>query len=284
MTDWKHDDLAADLAQHLRSEKRMVWTDMQLGPSGSPRPDVYTLEKAYARPLPTAYECKISRSDLRSDTTSGKWQKYLAFAGAVIFAVPEGLCTPADIPAGCGLIVRKAQSWRHVRKATRSAVALPMDACMKLLIDGVGRTIGQRTPSPRRLDLWKEHEAVRLKFGAAVEKAARDLACAESDARVLAEQKRANWERVDREVAAHREYLMGQVKRDMAAFETTKRELLEWLGLPESSHAIAIRRRVAELKRECEADERVAASIETLRRARVSVEAALRQFPASGQA
>ena len=26
---WKHDDLAADLAQHLRSDKRMVWTDIR---------------------------------------------------------------------------------------------------------------------------------------------------------------------------------------------------------------------------------------------------------------
>jgi len=81
---WGHDALAEDLAQHLRSDKRMVWTDMQLGPSGSARPDVFTLDKVYSRPAPTAYECKISRADLRADTTSGKWQKYLQFAGAVI--------------------------------------------------------------------------------------------------------------------------------------------------------------------------------------------------------
>ena len=45
-----HDELAADLAAHLRGERTMVWTDMQLGSSGSVRPDVYTIAKSYVRP------------------------------------------------------------------------------------------------------------------------------------------------------------------------------------------------------------------------------------------
>ena len=65
----KHDELAFNLAMSLRSEKRMVWTDMQLGPSGSARPDVYTLMKSYTQPNPTTYEVKISviRFSLRCD-------------------------------------------------------------------------------------------------------------------------------------------------------------------------------------------------------------------------
>lgn len=259
MTDhgWKHDDLAADLAQHLRSDKRMVWTDMQLGPSGSPRPDVYTLDRSYSKPLPTAYECKISRSDLRSDTTSGKWQKYLQFAGAVVFAVPDGLCTAADIPPSCGLIVRKATTWRHVRKATRNPVSLPMDACMKLLIDGVNRTVTAPAPQPRRVELWREHEAVRRKFGDAVAKAARDLAAAEDDVRLAADARRERWARIEREAAAHRESLIRQAKQQAAEYETAKRELIEWLGLDDGVSVFAIRRRIAELKADCSADERV---------------------------
>jgi hypothetical protein len=259
MTDhgWKHDDLARDLAQHLRSDKRLVWTDMQLGPSGSPRPDVYTLERSYSKPLPTAYECKISRSDLRSDTTSGKWQKYLQYAGAVIFAVPEGLCAPAEIPTGCGLIVRKAQTWRHVRKATRDHVSLPMDACMKLLIDGVGRTIGAQVPQPRRLELWSEHKAVRKKFGEAVALAARDIAAAQETAATAKSTRDEAWKRLDREVAAKREYLISQAQRDAAEFEVVKRELLEWLDIKDVGSAFGVRRHIAKLRSECDADARV---------------------------
>lgn len=254
---WEHDTLASDLAQYLRSDRRMVWTDMQLGPSGSPRPDVYTLEKSYSNPLPTAYEIKISRSDLRSDTTSGKWQKYLDFAGSVIFAVPEGLCTVADIPNGCGLIVRKNATWRHVRKATRQAVSLPMSACMKLLIDGGGRTVGPRVVEPRKISLWTEHEAVRKKFGEAVARAARDLTSASRLTEDLQAQRQAGLERVNREVQAHREYQMTLVKREMAEFEETKREIIEWLGMEGDASAHAVRRRIAEIRASCSADERV---------------------------
>jgi hypothetical protein len=272
---WKHDDLAADLAQHLRSDARMVWTDMQLGPAGSPRPDVYTLERSYSKPLPTAYECKISRSDLRSDTTSGKWQKYLAYAGAVIFAVPDGLCTVNDIPTGCGLIVRKDQTWRHVRKATRQAASLPMDACMKLLIDGVNRSVERHMAKPREVTLWREHEAVRQKFGSAVARAAADLTRAQTEIRDLDAIRREGWIRVDKEVAAHREYKMTEVKREMAVFEEARRDLIAWLELPESSGALSIRRAIDRLKTRCDADERVRSAERSLEDARITINSAL---------
>lgn len=276
MSTWGHDALAADLAQHLRSDKRMVWTDMQLGPSGSPRPDVFTLDRSYSRPLPTAYECKISRSDLRSDTTSGKWQKYLQFAGAVIFAVPDGLCTAADIPVGCGLIVRKDQVWRHVRKATRQAATLPMDACMKLLIDGVSRTVGPTVPQPRKAELWREHEAVRKKFGEAVAHAARDIAGASETAASLKASRAEAFRRLDRDVAQRRELLLEQSRQDAAAFGGIKRELIAWLGLEGEPSAFVVRRRIAELKTECSADARVerveAALSNALRSARAAMQ------------
>lgn len=279
MTAWKHDDLAHDLAQHLRSDKRMVWTDMQLGPSGSPRPDVYTLERSYSRPLPTAYEIKISRSDLRSDTTSGKWQKYLAYAGAVIFAVPDGLCAPADIPSGCGLMVRKGQTWRHVRKATRNTCALPMDACMKLLIDGVGRTVGPRVPQPRSVSLWEEHAAVRKKFGEAVARAARDLAGAQKDITSFNELRAEGYARVDREVSAHKRYAMEQARKEIAEFEAIKRELIEWLEMDVDATSWAVRRKIAAVRSECEVDTRVEQATQHLCAARRALEQALRQIP-----
>lgn len=55
--DWAHDDLAHDLASYLRGmTDRRVWVDMQLGPSGSPRPDVYTIPCSFTRFTPLAYE------------------------------------------------------------------------------------------------------------------------------------------------------------------------------------------------------------------------------------
>lgn len=72
-----HDELARSLADSLRTDSVMTWTDLQMGPSHSARPDVYTLNKSYVSPCPTTYECKISRSDFLSDVTSGKWQAYL---------------------------------------------------------------------------------------------------------------------------------------------------------------------------------------------------------------
>jgi hypothetical protein len=286
MMDWKHDDLAADLAQYLRSSERMVWTDMQLGPSGSPRPDVYTLEKSYSRPQPTAYECKISRSDLRSDTTSGKWQKYLAFAGAVIFAVPEGLCTPADIPPGCGLIVRKAQVWRIARKATRGTVVLPMDACMKLLIDGVNRTVGQNIPQPRHANIWSENKAVRKKFGEAVAVAARDLTRARQMIADEAETRAAMMDRINRDAALYKERMMANAAKEVAEYEAAKRELCDWLGIDHKSSSFVVRRKIVELRSSCSADARVQDAEDRLQRARRSLAHAVSELtpPATSEA
>lgn len=141
MKTWEHDELAADLADFLRqSSEVMAWTDMQMGPSGSRRPDVFTINKSYSRFIPITYEIKISKSDFNSDVKSGKWQEYLKFSAGVYFAVPAGLVTKADIPAQAGLIVRNEDGWRRIRTPTLNKVeTLPHHVWMKLLIDGIDR-------------------------------------------------------------------------------------------------------------------------------------------------
>lgn len=147
---WTHNTLANDLAAHLRSTSdRMVWTDMQIGPSGSPRPDVYTIPKSYSKFRPMAYEVKVSVADFRRDATAGKWQSYLKFSSGVIFAVPRGLLTKADVPPGCGLMVRAPDTeaakggWTNVKGPTLSVTEnLPLEAWMKLIIDGLTRQRG----------------------------------------------------------------------------------------------------------------------------------------------
>lgn len=132
---WNHDALAADLAGHLRhGGERLTWLNISLGGLNSARPDVFSMRQfSYARPEFISYEIKVSESDLRSDLTSGKWQKYLEFSQGVTFAVPQGLFGIKDIPRECGIIIRGEKAWRHTRKPVLKAAELPTDAAIKLI-------------------------------------------------------------------------------------------------------------------------------------------------------
>lgn len=138
---WNHDALAHDLAAHLRGmTDRRVWVDMQLGPSGSTRPDVYTIPCSFTRFTPLAYECKVSMSDFRADVTKGKYTDYLGYASGVIFACPSGLLRKDDIPAGAGLMTRGEEGWRTVKAPALSKCPdLPRSLWLKLLMDGERR-------------------------------------------------------------------------------------------------------------------------------------------------
>lgn len=271
---WKHDELLEDLAGYLRAPDRMVWCDMQLGPSGSPRPDVFTIQKSYSKPLPAAFEIKVSRSDLRSDTTSGKWQSYLQFAGSVTFAVPDGLCTVADIPDSCGLIVRKNAVWRYVRKPTVQKVEISFSACMKLLIDGVSRVSVRRDPVPRRVSEWSENASVRKKFGAAVEQAARDLMRAEKQTADLKGIYRREMERVTELANAEKARLMSLAQEEAAKAAGCKADLCRLLGIEANSSAFAIERAMAAFRSSCDADSRVIKAERDLASARSCVDQA----------
>lgn len=163
---WSHDGLMYDLAEYLgRQNDRIIWTDMQLGSSGSPRPDVYTIPKSYANFKPLAYECKVSVADFRSDITKGKWQSYLKFASGVIFAVPKGLITKEDIPRGCGLIVRGENGWRMVKGPTLLPIKenFPADCWIKLVIDGVDRST--RRIKMEEFNKRRVHDQIEKKYG-----------------------------------------------------------------------------------------------------------------------
>jgi hypothetical protein len=168
-----HDELASDLASHLRgASQRVTWEDMQLGPSGSVRPDVYTMEPTYTRLTFEAFECKVSVADFRSDVTSGKWQAYLKYANAVTFAAPRGLISKADVPTTCGLILRSESGWRFEKKPVRHVLHdIPWQAWIKLLLDGT-----QRSGFDRRATYFNEYLArkkLAAKFG---EQAAQQIA------------------------------------------------------------------------------------------------------------
>lgn len=251
--DWKHDDLANDLAQHLKgaSGESMVWCDMQLGPSGSARPDVYVLKKSYSRFQPRAYEVKISRADFLSDINSGKWQKYRRFASAVSFAVPDGLVKKTEVPDGVGLIVRKEKVWRQAR-APRIEVleTLPREAWMKLLINGLDRL------RPPTAELHRTH----------VRDAAFRRALGDEIAGLVREREFAA-ARIAAEIEAHKRRLAGireqhcrveqQLSEKNGAAAGLWADLCDFLGLtPGASQHVAYAK-INEIKRALDRDEQV---------------------------
>lgn len=234
-----HDDLARSLADHLRGPDSMVWCDIQLGPSGSPRPDVYTVFKSFVRPTPMAYECKVSMSDFRADVTTGKWQSYLPFASGVYFACEAGLIGKGDIPEHCGLIVLTNGSWRAQRKATLRVVTVPQDALLKLLIDGVERE-GPR----QRAKAWSESEyldKMRARFGEITAKAVRD--------RLAVEYETEGARRTAKRIIDDAAYRADQIKQDAQTHVAPLREeLCTVLGLPLDTDRWTMARAVNDLR------------------------------------
>lgn len=262
---WKHDELAADLAAHLRAASdRMVWEDMQMGPAGSPRPDVYTMYKSYSNPKPMAYEVKISVADFRSDITTGKWQKYDKYAGAVVFAVPQGLVTKADLPRGCGLMVRGATGWSTLKAPTFQRVELTYYPMMKLLIDGVARASQRRVPTPRCANEWTIAHRVRQKLGQEVGQYIEDTATAISrlqkvreDIRVAAQE----LQKINQEVRNIRDEARASAIRDLdkekewCAHEIV--ELRQALGLESTDSRYALKNKLRDVIQMIREDKRV---------------------------
>ena len=182
MTDssWTHDGVAHDLAAHLRGmTDRRVWVDMQLGPAGSTRPDVYTIPCSFSRFTPLAYECKVSVSDFRADVTKGKYTDYLAYASGVIFACPAGLLKKEDIPKGAGLMTRGDEGWRVVKAPTLSKCPdLPRSLWLKLLMDGERRDHERQAhmeqAGMRSLNEWRVAARIRQQYGEVVAAAVED--------------------------------------------------------------------------------------------------------------
>lgn len=245
---WGHNELARDLASYLRGNSdRLVWTDMQMGPAGSPRPDVFTLQKSYSKFRPLSYECKVSIADFRRDITAGKWQSYLQYSAGVIFAVPAGLVKKEDIPAGCGLLVRHEESWRTVKGPTMQVIkSLPHDAWMKLMIDGLSRL--HPNISPRCHNEWLAIEKIKKKYGANIGNLLSNLDQAEDRitrmtmlANTTAEELRLQeQERVAR--------IRKSIEDDMAEARKEKLELCKAIGLPENASNWAVTCAVRDIK------------------------------------
>lgn len=248
----KHNELLSDLAAHLRATRdRVVWEDMQMGPSGSPRPDIYTIPKSFTKFVPLAYEIKISVADFRRDVTAGKWQSYLQYAAGVTFAVPASLVTKADIPAGCGLMVRGDDGWRTLKAPTLKHIdTLDRNVWLKLIMGGIARQVDSniRHGEPRCLSHeWRTSKAVLKRYG-------QDLAAALSDRDRAAERlhnEKCRMESLAESLKNEREKSMKLARmvaeRELSGISQAHSELAVALGLPDDAPAKAISRRAREL-------------------------------------
>ncbi|MBR8344200.1 hypothetical protein [Burkholderia ambifaria] len=280
---WNHDDLARDLAAHLRgASDRLVWTDMQLGPSGSPRPDVYTVPCSFARFQPVAYECKTSVADFRRDVTAGKWTSYLRFAAGVIFAAPACLLKKEDIPAGCGLIVRGPDGWRSLKGPTlKNMENLPRDAWVKLIIDGMAR-LANANHEQLRAGLhneWSLEKKIRHRLGDIVADAVRDRLHAERRLKAATER----LEGLAQEAEDERRLILDRAKesahRDAAQIDSARIELARALGLPASAGAWEIASACKQAARRVSIDSEIKRLRQQLERIQIAIGTAAEPLP-----
>ena len=141
------------MAEHFRGGDRVVWTERGIGArwmaqysgQGLPTPDVFTIQKTFARRAIAAYEVKATRSDFLRDLSSGKWSKYLPYCNRFYFATPRGLVTKAEIPSEAGWLTIGENGWATVKAApyTPDTGALEEDEwlCLIFYLDGHRRRV-----------------------------------------------------------------------------------------------------------------------------------------------
>ncbi|MBW2638503.1 MAG: MmcB family DNA repair protein [Deltaproteobacteria bacterium] len=228
----------------------MIWTDMPMEQAGSCRPDVFTLHKSFTRPRPTAYEIKVSISDFRSDITSGKWQKYLKYAGAVTFCVPKGLVSKSDIPAGCGLMVRGDESWRTVKAPTIQKIPdLPVNTWMKLLMSGIDQEYSMRRAD--REHQFSQYSAARKNFGEDVAQVILDIGGARSLIDNLKAGHKVEQDRLRIIISDQKERARLSMERDRQTLDSAVTEFKQAFGFSVTS-AWSMRGEIEKIKRRCD--------------------------------
>ncbi|MBN9356218.1 MAG: MmcB family DNA repair protein [Herbaspirillum huttiense] len=278
---WGHDQLANDLAAHLRNVgDRIAWTNMQLGPAGSPRPDVYTIPKSYAKFRPLAYEVKISVADFRRDITAGKWQSYLKFASGVIFAVPAGLIRKEEVPAGCGLIARNDSGWHNLKGPTLAKIdTLPQEAWLKLLIDGIGREVTRTEQSVRTANDYLVEKEIRKKYGDKIGQAFHDMARAQVYFEMEAAKLRVSTKELEEAERERTKQARKHVEQELAHMRQSQSAFAVALGLPADADGYEIASAAREARQRLVGNGEIERLREKLRHARRYLDDGLEDLP-----
>ncbi|SDX13903.1 Protein of unknown function [Variovorax sp. YR634] len=231
----KHDELQEDLARHLRAgTDRMVWTNTQLGPSGSPRPDLFTIAKSFARFRADCYEIKVSVSDLRHDLTSGKWQSYRKFGHSVWFAFPRGMAPLELVPKECGVILRSEAGWRAARKPVAQVLdTLPRDAWLKLLMDLHPVDVHGNVRYPRTASEYTAAEILRKRMGDEIADLYSKATNAEAALRWRIERADADRKAIEDSLEQRRKDAEAVRARESERLDASLRDLAQLFGLKE---------------------------------------------------
>lgn len=264
----KHDELQNDLAAQLRANTdRMVWTDTQLGPMHSPRPDIFTMDKSYSRFAADAYEVKASASDLRRDVTSGKWQSYRKYAHRVWFAFPRGMVSLDEIPRECGIILRGDNGWRAARKPIAQVLdTIPRDAWLKLLIES-NLTSRINEIQPRRADQWSVAASLRKQFGSDIAELFEARKHADGRYERATASKLKATDEIQQEVTRMKEQARSEVEKARLALDDAMLELAACIGIaPDAVTARSITQKLKELRRTMENEWPLSSAIEHLQK------------------
>lgn len=262
----KHDQLQEDLASHLRAgTDRMVWTNTQLGPVGSPRPDVFTVNKSFSRFRTDCYEIKVSVSDLRSDVTSGKWQSYRKYGHAVWFAFPRGMAPLELIPKECGVILRSENCWRAARKPVAQVLdTLPRDTWLKLVMELHPNSLEMGHRAPRTANEYQAAEIVRKRFGDKLAKLFADTESMETRLSYSQDRLKDDLARLDKDIDDRRAMVADAAKRAQVRLDGSMQELGVLLGLQaDEVTAEALSDAVAQFRRRLE-DKEIGGAIKAL--------------------
>jgi hypothetical protein len=84
-----------------RHSEDVFYTEVSID-YGQRRMDAWAMKKSWSKPLVTAYEVKVSRSDFINDH---KMQDYLPYCNEIYLVCPVGIADISEVPEGFGLLV-----------------------------------------------------------------------------------------------------------------------------------------------------------------------------------
>lgn len=136
------------------------------------RMDMWVMPRSWSKPMCTAYEIKVSRSDFLRDD---KWPGYLDLCNYFYFVCPAGLIEPEELPEGVGLMWLSKTGTRLYtkRKAAPRDVTIPESLWRYVLmcratIDG-SEYLRQGGLSEREWwEQWLEQKEIDREFGSRV--------------------------------------------------------------------------------------------------------------------
>jgi hypothetical protein len=121
-----HEALVARMVLELQRSGRIAWCGLSLrarvADAGHPRgerwamamPDVFSVRRTSVAGYlqPEVHEIKVRRADLLSDLRRpAKREAYLGMAGACWYVLAEGIGVADEIPADCGVIVARGETF-----------------------------------------------------------------------------------------------------------------------------------------------------------------------------